>query len=130
MSTPPITAPGLTLEDDPRFYDSGWRTFTPINGWAGTVKARRLGLVVHFACFGLTGSAKTSNVFANLGAYFGTDGVSYVPLFGYASPNGSQQQATVTSAGLVESPATGMLYVAGTWLTRPAIPTTPPGSPA
>lgn len=73
MSTPPVNAPALVLEDDPRLADTGWVPLDFLNGWTAsghpsstTPAYRRVGRTVFIRMRNLNGVAATANAVAQL----------------------------------------------------------------
>jgi hypothetical protein len=74
MSTPPVNAPALVLDDDPRLKDTGWIIASLVNGWPAY---RRVGRTVYFRIRNLNGAARTDDRFSTVPTGFipaGADG--------------------------------------------------------
>ena len=128
---------GALPATDDRLKDTGWRyiSTSTINGWTGTIIARRVGPVVSIQINGLTASAATSRNALQLPEGFSTQpvGAPVRPVLHRAStPVVFRRCAVDVMQRLVVSDyvTADVLYGEAMWSTTSAWPATLPGTPS
>ena len=128
----------LVTDDDPRLLDTGWRLLSPENGWAGEIRLRRFGPMVHFRARSLSGVAAASSNVIQIPSGFKPGPNLPAHGMGNKSSNAQSGSDPIGAVGggnndLVRTLGTTASWTNGSasieWMTSDPWPTTLPGTP-